>query len=424
MKDVQGKRLLIVSSDANDLEIVNAAREMGVYVVCCDRYENWDVSPAKKAADAAWNVDYTDIETVKALCEKEKIDGVLAGYGEDRVYAACKISNAIGTPFYATEEQIDITRNKRLFKETCARYGVRVPKEYCFSLPMSAEDMAAIEYPVIVKPSDNGGRKGITICYDEAQLKEAIELAIAFSKDGNIVVEEYLSGIEMSSVYTMKDGEISLSCVNDKYSAGSEGYQAALCGFVVTPSRFYEQYVREIDPGIKHMLRSIGAKNGMAYFQHIATPKGIVPFEMGYRINGNNDFKVIRKYNGIDYMKMLISHSVSGDMGDSLEKDNPLFGEYACTYVVQLNAGKISKVDYSGIEKRENIDDIFIWKNAGDTVIESSTNTHKCGMIKFHAQTVEEIYETVNAIHEKVLILDENGDSMLMNRFEGDWLRS
>ena len=56
--------------------------------------------------------------------------------------------------------------------------------------------------------------------------------------------------------------------------------------------------------------------------------------------------------------------------------------------------------------------------------MEFSTNTHKCGMIKFHAKTVEEIYETVRDIHEKVLILDEQGSSMLMNRFEGDWLRS
>ena len=421
MKSLAGKRLLIISSDANDLEIVSAAKEMGVYVVCCDRYADWDISPAKKVADAAWDVDYNDVETIKSLCEKEKIDGVIAGYGEDRVQAACRISNAIGRPFYATEEQINITRNKRLFKEVCSQYGVRVPKEYCTTVPMTQEEIDAIHYPVIVKPSDNGGRKGITICQSESQLKEAIDLAVAFSKDGKIVVEEYLSGVEMSSVYTMKDGEISLSCVSDKYSAG-EGYKAALCGFVMTPSRFYDEYVREIDPGIKNMLRAIGAKNGMAYFQHLATPTGIVPFEMGFRLNGNNDYKVIRKYNDIDYMKMLISYSLTGDMGDSLEKDNPKFKELYCTYVVQLNAGKIAKMDYSAIEKRENIDDIFIWKKEGDIVIESSTNTHKCGMIKFTAKTVAEVYETVQDIQKNLLIIDEAGNSMLMNRYEGDWL--
>ena len=129
-------------------------------MICCDRYSDWKISPAKEAADAAWNIDYTDTESVVEMCRREGVNGVIAGYGEDRVMAACRISNAIGAPFYATEEQINITRNKRHFKKLCNQYGVLTPAEYCYELPMSEEDLRKIHYPVIVKPSDNGGRKG------------------------------------------------------------------------------------------------------------------------------------------------------------------------------------------------------------------------------------------------------------------------
>ena len=129
MKQLTGKKLLVITSDSNDLVFVQAAKELGAYVVCCDRYADWEISPAKKMADEAWDIDYSKVDEIAAKCREVGIDGVIAGYGEDRVTAACRIANAIGTPFYATEEQINITRNKRLFKDLCIKHNVPVPAD-------------------------------------------------------------------------------------------------------------------------------------------------------------------------------------------------------------------------------------------------------------------------------------------------------
>ena len=64
MQDLSGKKLLIVSGDGNDLAFVRAAKEMGLYVVCCDGHEDWKYSPAKEAADEAWNINYAWTEAV------------------------------------------------------------------------------------------------------------------------------------------------------------------------------------------------------------------------------------------------------------------------------------------------------------------------------------------------------------------------
>ena len=164
MKNLNGKKILIISSDSNDISFVKAAKELGVYTICCDRYTDWKKSPAKAYADESWNIDYSDIETVVKKCKERKIDGVIAGYSEERVLAACRIAKKIGTPFYTTEDQIEITRNKRRFKELCNQYNISTPKEFCKSLPMTEKEIEDIKYPVIVKPSDNGGRKGISVC--------------------------------------------------------------------------------------------------------------------------------------------------------------------------------------------------------------------------------------------------------------------
>lgn len=422
MKNLKGKKLLVISSDSNDLSFVQAAKELGVYVVCCDRYDNWELSPAKKAADEGWNIDYTNTQAVAEKCREAGIDGVIAGYSEDRVMAACKISKAIGTPFYATEEQIELTRNKRAFKELCKKHGVPVPADYCSGLPLSEEERKKIEYPVIVKPSDNGGRKGISVCFSERELDDAIRCAVENSKNGEIVVEEYVTGTELSAIYTLSDGQISLSCLNDKYNSEDQGGTSRLCDFVLTPSKNYDQYIRTVDAGIKAFLQDIGARNGVANFQMIVGQRGIRVFEMGYRVNGNDDFKVIRKNNNIDFLKMLISYSLTGDMGDDLSKDDPCFKTYNFTLCMFLHGGTVGTVSYDSLIDKNGINDISVLRQPGTVIVEDGTNRQKAVMIKGSAESLDQVVDLVHFAQDHMKFLDTEGNSMTLMPFNTDRL--
>ena len=230
-EQLKGKKLLVISSDVNDKPFVEAAKEMGVYVICCDRYSDHAVSPAKSISDEAWDIDYRDTELIAQRCRESGVNGVIAGYGEDRVYFAAKVSKTIGTPFYATMEQIDFTRDKLAFKEKCRLHGIRTPQDY--TIENTETDETTVHFPVIVKPSDNGGRKGISICQTIEELQRAIVEAKEFSTNGKVVVEDYISGTELIAVYTIKNGEYSLSCVNDKYNS-EDVNGSKLCDMVIS----------------------------------------------------------------------------------------------------------------------------------------------------------------------------------------------
>ena len=417
MNRLEGKKLLIVSSDGSDRALLKAARELGLYVICCDKYDAAR-SPAKAMADEAWDLDYTQTELVAEKCKEAKVDGVIAAYAENRVDAACKISKAIGRPFYATEEQLDLTRNKVLFKELCEKYSIPTPYRYKLSIPLVDEQVDAITFPVIVKPSDSGGRKGITVCFDKEQLAAAIDLALSESIYKDVVVEQFLVGTEMSAVYTISDGKASLSCLNDKYISEDQDSQGFLCTFVITPSKFLKQYYETVDHKVKEMLKAIGAENGVATFQMMACNEGIYIFEMGYRINGNNDFTVIEKENGLNYCHMLMSYSLTGSMGDDLGKDNPFFKKYHGTFVVLLHAGKIAKIDCDELKGVDGIEDIYFTKQLGDVVSNRTTNVHKSGMIKFSADTIAEAKRLIHFIQTHLHIEDENGNNMLFEEFD------
>ena len=421
MEDLKGKKLLIVSSDGSDRALLKAARELGLYVICCDKYDATR-SPTKAMADEAWNLDYSQTERVAEKCREAGVDGVIAAYAENRVDAACKISKAIGRPFYATEAQLDLTRNKVLFKALCEKYDIPTPRNYKLSIPLKDEEVDSIEFPVIVKPSDSGGRKGITVCHEKEQLAAAVDLALAESIYKDVVVEQFLTGTEMSAIYTIVDGTASLSCLNDKYISEDEDTKGFLCSFVITPSKYLRQYSEQVDSKVREMLKAIGAQNGVATFQMMACSKGIYIFEMGYRINGNNDFTIIEKENGLNYCHMLMSYSLTGSMGDDLGKDNPFFKKYHGTFVVLLHAGKITRLDYSELEGAKGIEDIYFTKQLGDVVSNRATNVHKSGMIKFSADTLDEAKRLIHFIQSHLHIEDEYGNNMLFEEFDASRL--
>lgn len=423
MQNMTGKKLLVISSDSSDINFVQAAHDLGVYVICCDRYTDRDISPAKKIADEAWDIDYKETERIADLCIENSVDGVIAGYNEEKVLSACRIASAIGSPFYATEEQIEMTRDKRKFKQLCSQYGINIPREYSHLLPFDKDSRKEIKYPLIVKPSDSYGRKGISICDNEDQLDEAVDLAFSHSASGEIIIEEYLSGIELSAVYTLVDGEISLSCLNDKYISQHEGGRSKLCDLVMTPSSYYENYIRDVDGKVKNMLRGIGAENGVANLQFIAGENGIKAFEMGYRVNGNDDFKVIRKYNDIDFMKMLISHSLTGSMSDSLEKDDPEFPMYNSTLVLHLRDGVIGSIDYDNLSAVSGIDYISLKKTVGSRIFSNGTNQQKAMMIKMSASGENEMIDLICFARDNVKIISTEGKSMLLPDFDVNRLK-
>ena len=417
-ENLKGKKLLVIGSDAGNINIISAAKEMGVHTIAVDGITDRTKTPAKNAADEAWDINYSDIERLINECKKANVDGVFAGYSEFRVLAACKIANQLGTPFYANEEQINLTRNKRTFKDKCAEYGIPTPKDYCFNYPISDEEKDMIEYPVIVKPADYAGRKGISVCNTREELDIAIEYAVSKSQSKCIIVETYLDGIEFSSVYTLKNGEVSLSCVNEKYITNDQERKTGLCEFLVSPAPCYERYITELDASVRNFIKGINAMNGVMFFQGIVAEKKIYIFEMGYRINGNNDFYVIEKFNNINYMKMMIAYSLSGEMTDDISKDNPMYRQYACSFLMYAHEGTIGKFEYDGIYEIPGVADVEIGAWVGKTISEDGSTGQKLMRIKIMADTLHEVADIIKGVQKAVVVEDTQGRNMLFKPFD------
>ncbi|MBE6117212.1 MAG: ATP-grasp domain-containing protein [Erysipelotrichaceae bacterium] len=416
-EELKGKRLLIIGSDNSDREIVRAAKEHGIYTIAVDGVPKSLKTLAKNMADEAWDIDYSQTDTIAEEARKAGVDGVFAGYSEMRVLAAIHIAEALNLPFYATKEIMDLTRNKRSFKEICTEYGVSVPAYFCVSSMPSKDDIRDISFPVIVKPTDAAGRKGLHVCYTAEELLPAIETALKHSLSHEVIIEEYITGTEFTALYTIADGKPSLSLMKDKYLVEAVR-NACLSNFSIAPSRALDSYLEQMNPSVCRMLTGIGAVCGVATLQGMYNSSGFYAFEMNYRIGDGNDHLLINQENGTNYMDMMLHYALTGKPGISLEKDDPHFQHYCSRLQIHLKPGIVGKMSYPAVGDIPGIVAVTQHKVPGMVVPKELTTAHRALSIFMMADTVGQMCETVQNVQRSIAIEDTEGNNMMYPYFD------
>ena len=152
----KNKKLLILGATNLLGEVVKEAKQYNAHTIAIDYFEN---SPAKKVSDENYLINATDVNAVSELIKNKNIDGVITGFADSLLPAYNQICSKVNLPCYITEEQIKFTTDKKFFKECCAKFKIQIVKEY--------KKDEHIEFPVIVKPVDNSGAGGISICNNQ-----------------------------------------------------------------------------------------------------------------------------------------------------------------------------------------------------------------------------------------------------------------
>ena len=422
-EDLKGKRLLILGATRDECQIVDAARELGVYTITTDNHENWDDAPAKKVSDEAWNISWSDIPALKEMAQQRGVDGVIAGFSEFRTNCAIKLSRELGTHFYITDEdQLAITRDKLLFKSICRKYHVPVAKDYYVTAEMKQEDLDKIEYPVIVKPTDNAGSRGIRFCKKKEDIRACIEYALSFSDSQKVVVEEVLTGHETVAYYTIADGQMAFASIFDKYARiEREGFNALMDAYLY-PSNRLQQFIREHDANVRNLIHHMGLKNGVISLQGFAQPDGsIVFFELGFRLGGTNSYHYTEYFNHVNHLKMMISHSLTGNMHpEELAKEDASFkGNYGCTFTLLSRDGEIGYL--SGKEKVDALPNVIhtcFYHKIGTVIKNNGSQFSKTFRAYIVGKNLEEIKETITKIQDTVEVRNTEGQDMLYDRFD------
>ena len=244
---LKGKTLLVMDRTSLAACAVIRAKEMGIRTVVANFYKTED-SPSKQVADIAIDIDISDIDAMVNLIREYNVEGIFVGWTDSHLPFYAEICEKAGLPCCGTVEQFDIVSNdKRRFKEACLEYGVPTPDVYNIDIDFKREDLDKIKYPVMVKPADGSGGRGIMKCNNEEELISHYKELYESSASKKIVCERYMqSENEIFIHYTVQDGYPSLSSSFLKYKVTVEKSKAASCLFHMFSPKFLEDYKRDI----------------------------------------------------------------------------------------------------------------------------------------------------------------------------------
>lgn len=414
-----GKRLLFLGTSVASVSMVRYARQEGAYVIVTDNLSP-ERSAAKQVCDECADVSTRDVDALCDFALKNHIDGVLCGVSEGNLVSVQAVCERLGLPCYFTKEQWETCQNKRTFKELCIKYGVPVPREYSITEDADKGCVDNIQFPIIVKPVDGFAASGVTICHTKGEVEGAILYAKNHSKSAAVILEDYVVGTEITSVYTIKDGEVSLSMLRDRYPSLDHPGVTAQFDASIGPSQFYNQYRERVDPAIKKMLKSIGAYAGTVFFQGIATEKGIYIFECGYRMPSLCDFYNLEAVNGINFMKMLVEYALTGNSGDAdLNRDNPNPKHFCCVFNMTAHAGTIGRL--SGLEEVRKITGVqyaeFLLP-VGYKILEDNSMAQSVFRAYITAGAYDELKYVIKKVQDLICVLDKDGNDMLFLKFD------
>ena len=420
-REFEGKKLLILGGNPETSALVKIANEMGVKTIVTSGRHTDD---AKKYAWKSFDVDGMDVPGVIALAREEKVDGVLVGVADILVPSYCKVCDALGLPCYATQKIVDVFAFKDVFKATCETYGIHGIPEYYLDAEMRPEDVAKIKYPVMIKPVDNGGGVGMTVVYNESELKAGVEKALAASKKKRFIVERYMQCEDMGMYYTFKDGVCSPSCIYDRYTTDEQPGLSRVCLGGTYPSKHLDEYFDRMHDNAVRMFKDIGIKNGVLMLSGFYENGEFYVYDTGFRLQGEAPHLIMKAIHGFDQREMLIRFALTGSEGDlDLAKaDDPyLRGKFAATVWFLLKEGTIAKIEgLSDIDKDPrvvaNVQRLF----EGQSVSEEWIGNEKQVLTRLYlvCDTKEGLKAAIKEYQKKVRVIDTKGNDMLLHGFD------
>lgn len=397
------KKILLLGGAMQQIPSIKKAKELGYYTITCDYLPD---NPGHKLADEYYNVSTTDKEAVLELAKRLKIDGVVAYASDPAAPTAAYVAEQLGLPGNPVAS-VHLLTQKDLFREFLTKHGFHSPKAKGFCCYEEAlEGIKEFRFPVMVKPVDSSGSKGVVKIYSENQLEAAVEEALAYSRSKRIVVEEFIQkkGYQVSGDGFSVDGELVFTSYgNELYSGNGLREYVALGEF--WPSLLEPEMKKKIDDELQRLITALGMKT-CAYNIEVIIDENddVYILELGPRNGGSYIPQLIQYATGVDLVEYTIKGAVGEDCAGLTMADTK--GVWSNYMILSTQDGVFDHIWFDDAFEKNNLLEVHCSYKPGDEVWVYKNTTHSLGTILFKAETVEEMLAITNNIERyyKVIV--------------------
>ena len=361
------KKLMLLGGLRYLLPVIEAAHKLGIYVITCDYLPD---NIAHKYSDEYHNVSIIDKDAVLALARKLEIDGIMSFAVDPGVVTAAYVQEKMGLPGNPYES-VCILQNKDRFRNFLTQHGFNVPKAKGFS--SIAEALAEAywyPWPVIVKPTDSAGSKGVTKVEHLEDLEPALKVAFEHSLSGRVIVEEFIEkqGCSSDTDCFSIDGElkfVSFSAQRFDESAPNPYTPSAYSW----PSTFTKEQEEYLTSEIQRLLTLLGMRTSIYNIEtRVGTNGKPYIMEVSPRGGGNRLAEMIRFATGVD----LITNAVRAAVGEEVieVEQKPYDGHWAEVVLHSDKDGIFQELLIDASVFNAKVIETDLWVKPGDCVRE------------------------------------------------------
>lgn len=393
------KKLMLLGGIRYLLPAIETAHKHGCHVITVDYLPD---NIAHKYSDEYHNVSILDKEAVLTLAKELQIDGILSYAVDPGVVTAAYVAEQMGLPFTCSYEAACIFQDKAQFRKYLRDKGFNVPNArgyYC--VDDALKDTGYFNWPVIVKPVDSAGSKGVTRVDDPKDLEKAITHALEESHNGHFIVEDFLElqGYQSSADCFSIDGELVYADYSDQLfdKDAANPYTPSL---EIWPSTMNKANQDFLTNELQRLLTLLHCSTGLYNVESRVCKNG-KPYimEVSPRAGGNRIAELQRIGTGID----LIEAEVCKAIGLPMPKvTSPEYDGYYVNDIIHSNhGGKFSRIEYDEVFKHEHFISEAIYPAKGDFVESFHGANNAVGSVFLR-------FDSRNEVEKHVLNHDDN----------------
>ena len=387
------KKLMLLGGLRYLKPVIDAAHKQGYYVITADYLPN---NIAHTWSDEYCNVSIIDKEAVLKEAQRLQIDGIMSFACDPGVVAASYVQNKMGLPSFGPFESVEILQNKDKFRAFLAKNGFNVPQAKGFdSVEAAMEEIYWYPWPVIVKPTDAAGSKGVTRVDKAEDLKPALEYAMEHSISGHIIVEEFIDkqGCSSDTDSFSEDGKLKFVsfCAQRFDAEATNPYTPAAYSW---PSTFTKEQEEYLTSEIQRLITLLNLKTCVYNIEVRVAPNG-KPYimELTPRGGGNRLCEMLRYATGVDMITAITRAMVGDPLLEPIEQ-KPYNGHWA---EIILHADKDGVFDHLDISKDlpAEVVEEDLWVEKGDKVESFEGANNAIGTLVLKFQTAEELEKAI-----------------------------
>lgn len=315
-------KIAIIGANYQYLSFYKQAKALGYEIYSFARAQ--DDNPCWEIADHHYDLAFKDKERILEVCKSEGLQGVTSFLLESALPCVYYVAEGLGTPCNSRECQ-EITANKYTMRQQMRKCGVSIP---AYQALRSKSDIIDIPFPIIVKPADNGGSRGVTLVKTQEELDAALDRAFDWSPNQTVMVEQFIEGREFSVESISYKGKHYILQITDKVTTGSP-YFVELAHH--QPADLTERQRKDITDLTIKMLDALKIENSAGHTEIMMSADGMLYIiEMGPRMGGDYiSSDLVKLSTGYDFVKGVLEVAT----GQFVEPD---FGKPKCSGVYFL----------------------------------------------------------------------------------------